>query len=76
MPGIGFVGQNQCLAYIMLNKFLAYVMLVKPYSRHRLCLTKPNPGIRYVGQNHIWDLVVKIYKTRYFPSEKIISEIK
>ena len=58
MPGIGFVGQNLCLAYVMSkqNLFLAYVMLDKTYSRHRLCSTKPILGIRYVGQNHIWDL--------------------
>ena len=57
MPGIVVVGQNLCLAYVM---FLAYVMLDKTYSWHRLCSTKPISGIRYVGQNHIWDLVVKI----------------
>ena len=63
--------------YVEENIFLAYVMLDKTYSRHRLCSTKPIPGIRYVGQNHIWDLVVKICKTRCFPSKtKIISEIK
>ena len=67
MLGIGFVGQNLCLAYIM---------LYKTYSRHTLCSTKPIPGLRYVGQNHIWDLVVKVCKTRCFPSKKIISEIK
>ena len=67
MPGIGYVEQNL---------FLAYVMLDKTYSWHRLCSTKPIPGIRYVGQNHIWDLVVKICKTKCFPSEKIISKIK
>ena len=27
-------------------------MLDKTYSRHRLCSTKPIPGIRYVGENH------------------------
>ena len=58
MLGIGFVGQNL---------FLAYVMLDKTYSQHRVCLPKPMPGIRYVGQNHIWNLVVKICKTRCFP---------
>ena len=67
MPGIRCVEQNL---------FLAYVMLDKTYSRHRLSSKKPIPGICYVGQNHIWGLVVKIYKTRCFPSEKIISEIK
>ena len=78
MPGIGFVGQNLCLAYIMLNK---------TYAWHRLCWTSSIPGggyvqqnlflaYVYVGQNHISDLVVKIYKTRCFPSKKIISEIK
>ena len=34
MPRIDFVGQNLCLAYIMLNK---------TYSWHRLCSTKPIP---------------------------------
>ena len=67
MPGIHYVEQNL---------FLAYVMLDKTYSWHRLCLTKPISGIRYVGQNYIWDLVVKICKTRCFPNKKIISEIK
>ena len=67
MPGIRYVEQNL---------FLAYIMLDKTYSRHRLCSTKSIPGIRYVGQNRIWDLVVKICKTRCFPSKKIISEIK
>ena len=46
MPEIGFVEQNL---------FLAYVMLDKTYSWHRLCSAKPIPGIRYVGQKHIWD---------------------
>ena len=64
------------ICYVEQNLFLAYVMLDKTYSRHRLCLTKPIPGIRYAGQNHICDLVVKICKTRCFPSKKIISEIK
>ena len=41
MPGIRYVEQNL---------FLADVMLDKIYSRHRLCSTKPIPGIRYVGQ--------------------------
>ena len=67
MPGIRYVEQNL---------FLAYVMLDKTYSWHRLCSTKPIPGIYCVGQNHIWDIVVKIYKIRCFPSKKIISEIK
>ena len=69
MPGICYVEQNL---------FLAYVMLEKTYSQHtgRSCSTKPIPGIRYVGQNHIWDLVVKICKTRCFPCKKIISKIK
>ena len=67
MPGIRYVEQNL---------FLAYVMLDKTYSRHRLCSTEPIPGICYVGQNHVWDLVVKIFKTRCFASKKIISEIK
>ena len=67
MPGICYVRQNL---------FLAYAMLDKTYSLHRLCLTKLIPGIRYVGQNNIWDLVVKVCKTRCFLSKKIISEIK
>ena len=62
MLGIGFVGQNLCLVYVMLNK---------SYSWHRLCFSKPILVIRYVGQNHIWDLVVKICKTRCFPGKKI-----
>ena len=61
MPGIHYVEQNVYLAYIMLDK---------TYSRHRLYARKPIPGIRYVGQNHIWDLVVKICKTKCFPSKK------
>ena len=77
MLGIGFVGQNLCLAYVMLNKTYSWhIMLDKTYSRHRLSSTKPIPGIRYVGQNHILDLTVKICKTRCFPSKKIFSEIK
>ena len=61
MQGIGFVGQNLCLAYIMMNK---------TYPWHRFCFTKPISGICYVGQNHIWDLVVKICETRCFPVKK------
>ena len=67
MPGIGFVGQNL---------YLAYFMLIKTYTWHMLCWIKPIPSIGYVrqnlflvGQNHIWDLVVKICKTRCFPSK-------
>ena len=68
MPGMRYVEQNL---------FLAYVLLDKTYSWHRFCsTTKPIPGICYVGQNHIWELVVKICETRCFPSKKIISEIK
>ena len=67
MPGIRHVEQNL---------FLAYIMLDKTYSRDRLCSTKPIPGICYVRQNHIWDLVLKICITRCFPSKKMISEIK
>ena len=67
MPGIHYVAQNLFLAYFMLNK---------TYSRHRLCATKPIPSICYVGQNHIWDLVVKICKTICFQSKKTISKIK
>ena len=65
MPGIRYVEQNL---------FLAYVCRTKPIPG--IGSTKPIPGILYVGQNHIWDLVVKIGKTRCFPSKKIISEIK
>ena len=61
MPGIGFAGQNLCLAYIMLNK---------TYSWRKFCSTKPIPGVCYVGQNHVWDLVVKICETKSFPSKK------
>ena len=62
MPRIGFVGQNL---------FLAYVMLDKTYSQHSLCLPKPIPGIRYVGQNRIWDLVVKSVCRRWNVGESI-----
>ena len=48
----------------------------KTYDRHRLCLTKPIPGIRYVGLNQVWDLVVKICKTRCFLGKKNILEVK
>ena len=61
MPGIRYVEQNL---------FLAYVMLDKTYSRHRLCSTKPIPGIRNVGQNHIWDLVEKSVKQDVFRVKK------
>ena len=61
MPGIPYVEQNLCLAYLMLDK---------TYSWLRLCSTKPIPGIRYVGQNHIWDLVVKICKKDIFRVKK------
>ena len=44
MPGICYVEQNL---------FLAYVMIDKTYFQHMLCSTKPVPGKRYVGQNHI-----------------------
>ena len=67
MPGICYIEQNL---------FLAYVMLDKTYSRHRLCSTKPIPGIHYVEKNHIWDMVVKICKTRCLLIKKIISEIQ
>ena len=74
MPGIGFVGQNLCLAYIMLNK---------TYSLHMLCWTKPIPGIGFVRQNPFLANVM-LDKTTYgkfcikrcFPSKKIISEVK
>ena len=42
MPGICFVGQNLCLAYVVLSK---------TYSWHTLCWTKPIPSIGYVRQN-------------------------
>ena len=57
MLGIGFFGQNLCLAYIMLNKtipgiryvgqnlFPALVMFDKTYSWHMLCWTKPHMGL-------------------------------
>ena len=61
MPAIHYVEQNL---------FLAYVMLDKTYSRHRLCSTKPIPDILYVGQNHIWDLVVKICKDVFQVKQK------
>ena len=67
MPGISYVEQNL---------FLAYVMLDKTYSGIGYVRQKPIPGIHYVRQNYIWDLVVKICKTRCFPNKKIISEIK
>ena len=80
MPGIGFVGQNLCLAYLMLNK---------TYSWHTFCWTKPIPGIGYVrlignlflayvmlDKTKLWDLAVKICKTRCFLSKKIFSKIK
>ena len=60
---------------------LGFVLLDKTYSWHTLCWTKPTPGIGYVRQNlfllyvmldkpTLWDLVVKICKTRCFPSKK------
>ena len=60
------------LCYVEQNIFLAHVTLDKTYSRHRLCLTKPIPGICYVRQNHKWDLpvVVKICRTWCFSSKK------
>ena len=42
MPGVGFVGQNLCLVYVMLNK---------TYFWHKFCWTKPVPGMHYVRQN-------------------------
>ena len=71
MPGIGFVGQNLCLAYVMFNK---------TYSWLTLCWTKPIPGIGYVRQNLFLAYVV-LDKTTYgtydvFGITKIISEIK
>ena len=39
------------ICYVEQKLFLAYVMLDKTFSRHRLCSTKPIPGIYYVGQN-------------------------
>ena len=61
MPGIRYVEQNL---------FLAYVILDKTYSLHRLCSTKPIPGMCYVGQNHIWDLVEKSVKQDVFRVKK------
>ena len=55
MHGIGFVEQNLCLAYVMLNK---------TYSWHTLCWTKPIPGIRYVEQN-LFLAYVMLDKTTY-----------
>ena len=55
MPGIGFVRQNLCLAYVTLNK---------TYSRHMLCWTKPIPGIGYVRQN-LFLAYVMLDKTTY-----------
>ena len=55
MPGIGFVGQNLCLACVMLNK---------TYSWHMLCWTKPIPGIGYVRQN-LFLAYVMLDQTRY-----------
>ena len=55
MLGIGFVGQNLCLAYGMLNK---------TYSWHSLCWTKPIPCIGYVRQNVVLAYVT-LDKTTY-----------
>ena len=38
------------ICYVEQNLFLAYSMLDKTYARHRLCSTKPIPGICYVGK--------------------------
>ena len=46
MPGIHYVEQNP---------FLAYVILDKTYSRHRLYLTKPIPGICYMLDKTIYE---------------------
>ena len=62
--------------YVEQNLFLAYVMLDKTYSRHRLCSTKHIPGIRYVGQNYIWDFIEIKICTKIFPSKIIISKLK
>ena len=60
MPGIGFGGQNL---------FLAYVMLDKTYSD--IGYVQQNLFLAYVMLDKItWDLVVKICKTRCFPSKK------
>ena len=55
MPGISFVGQNLCLAYVMLNK---------TYSWHMFCWTKPIPGIGSVRQN-LFLAYVMFDKTTY-----------
>ena len=56
MPGIGLVGQNLCLAYIMLNR---------TYDWHTLCWTKPIPGIGYVRQN-LFLAYLMLDKTTYW----------
>ena len=63
--------------------FLAYLRLNKTYAWHMLCQKKPIPGISYVRQNLFLAymyvmlykttygilIVVKICKTRCFPSK-------
>ena len=44
MPGIGFVGQNLCLAYVMLNKTYSWHMLCWTNSQHSFFSTKPIPA--------------------------------
>ena len=65
-----------CIGYAGQNLFLASVMFNKTYSGHRLCRTKPIPGIYSAEQNLIWDSVVKICKTGCFPSKNSIFEIE
>ena len=56
MPGIGFVGQNLCLVYVMLNKTIP--------GMAGLCWTKPIPGIGYDRQN-LFLAYVMLNKTTY-----------
>ena len=69
MTRIGFVGQNLCLAYILLNK---------TYSCHMLCWTKPIPGIGYVRQNLFLAYVMldKTYSRRRLCSTRPIPGIR
>ena len=55
MPGIGFVGQNLCVAYVRLNK---------TFSWHTLCWTKPISSIGYVRQN-LFLAYIMLDKTTY-----------
>ena len=66
MPGIRYVEQNL---------FLAYIMLDKTYSLHKY--VPQNLFLAYVmlDKTTLWNLFVKICKTRCFLSKKIIFEI-